>query len=159
AYTSDEFFEFEQEAIFDRSWLFLCHESEVAEPGQALAVDVLDDPLLVTRSDDGVVHVLSAVCQHRGFVLSEEHVSARNIRCPYHYWTYGLDGKLLGAPSMTPEHELEQLKRDTCLPRLRTEVWQGLVFMNFDPDAPALAPTLERVAEVVRTHRFEDLLC
>jgi phenylpropionate dioxygenase-like ring-hydroxylating dioxygenase large terminal subunit len=155
-YTSKEFFDFERGVIFDRSWLFLCHESEITT--SAHEVTVLDEPLLVTRDDAGAVHVLSAVCQHRGFVLGEEHVTSRNIRCPYHFWTYGLDGKLLGAPSMTPEHELEQLKRDICLPKLRTEVWHGLVFVNFDPDAVPIAQSLSRLDEVIRTHRMEDLL-
>jgi phenylpropionate dioxygenase-like ring-hydroxylating dioxygenase large terminal subunit len=157
AYTSDEFFEFERRTIFDRSWLYLCHESEVAAPGQALQVTVIDEPLLVTRSEDGQIHVLSAVCQHRGHTLCGEHVTARHVRCPYHYWTYALDGRLVAAPSMTPDFELKQLKRNIRLPELRVEVWHGMVFANFDDDAPPLAPSLHRLEDVLRTHRIEDL--
>lgn len=157
AYASDEFFDFERGAIFDRTWLFLCHESEIAAPGQALSVTVLGEPLLVVRGDDGTVRALSAVCQHRGFTLSQEHVTPRHVRCPYHYWTYALDGRLVGAPSMMPEWELKQLKRNIRLPELRTEIWRGLVFANFDPAAAPLAPSLHRLDEVIRTHRIEDL--
>lgn len=158
AYTSEAFFEFEKDAIFGRSWLFLCHESEVPDPGDYHALYIIDEPLLVTRDEVGSVHVLSAVCQHRGSVLAEEDGSSKFLRCPYHSWTYGLDGRLLGAPSMTPDHELEQLKLDTCLPRLKVEIWHGMVFANFDPDAAPLAPALAKLEDVVGPHRLEDLV-
>jgi len=157
AYTSDEFFDFERAAIFSRSWLFLCHESEVAALGQALRVTVLGEPLLVTRGENGAIRVLSAVCQHRGYILGEENVTPRHIRCPYHYWTYSLDGRLVGAPSMVPEWELKQLKRNIRLPELRAETWHGLVFANFDLAAEPLAPSLRRLDEVIRTHHIQDM--
>ncbi len=176
AYTSQEFYEFELESVFRRSWLYLCHVSEVPEPGDRLPVTVADEPLIVTRDMDGRIHVVSAVCQHRGYVITnpelggdqgpaasvadreEEATSSRFLRCPYHYWTFGLDGRLLAAPSMAPAHDLETLKRTICLPRLRVEVWHGMVFANFDPDAPDLVPTLANVEDVVEQYGIEDLV-
>jgi len=157
AYTSEAFAEYEAEAVIRRSWLFVCHVSEVAEEGQFLSVRLGGEPLIVCR-DRGQVRVLSAVCQHRGYVLVDEgeQGSARHFRCPYHFWSYGLDGRLEGAPSMTPAHDLDELKRTICLPSLPVEVWNGLVFTTFEEDPAPLAPTLERVDEHVAPYRLED---
>lgn len=176
AYTSQEFYEFEMDAVFRRSWLYLCHVSEVPNPGDRLPVTVADEPLVVTRDMDGVIHVVSAVCQHRGYVITnpelggdggpaasvadreEEATSSRFLRCPYHYWTFGLDGRLLGAPSMAPAHDLEHLKATISLPSLRVEIWHGMVFANFDDDAPDLIPTLANVEYAVEPYGIEDLV-
>lgn len=156
-YTSPSFYEFERSAIFDRSWLFLCHESEVPNVGDFHSVIVGDEPLLVVRSTDGV-NVLSAVCQHRGYSLSSGDGNCRYLRCPYHSWTYGLDGRLVGAPSMSPVHDLDSLRQEIALPALRVEIWHGMVFANFDTQAEPLAPSLRRLEKVVGQHRFEDLV-
>jgi phenylpropionate dioxygenase-like ring-hydroxylating dioxygenase large terminal subunit len=158
AYTSEPFYQFEQAAIFRRSWLYLCHVSEVAEPGSFEAVTVGNEPLLVTRDDAGQIHVLSAVCQHRGYVIAEADGHAKHLRCPYHFWTYALDGRLLAAPSMGPAHNLDELKASVCLPRLQVEVWQGLVFANFDPDAAPLGPTLAKLALHTAPYAIEKLV-
>jgi phenylpropionate dioxygenase-like ring-hydroxylating dioxygenase large terminal subunit len=158
AYTSELFFEFERRAIFDRSWLFLCHASEIPRSGDFQTVTIIDEPLIITRDEQAKIHVLSAICQHRGSVLADGKGSERYLRCPYHSWTYGLDGRLLGAPSMAPGHSLAELKAGICLPRLRVEVWHGMVFANFDQNAQPLAPTLAKLEPVIAGHRFEDLV-
>ena len=176
AYTSEDFYRFELDAVFRRSWLYLCHVSEVPNRGDRLPVTVADEPLIVTHDLDDRIHVVSAVCQHRGYVITnedlggdngpansvadaeEEASSSRFLRCPYHYWTYGLDGRLLGAPSMSPAHDLEELKATICLPTLRVEVWHGMVFANFDEDAPALVPTLDKAEALVAPYGVEDLV-
>ncbi|GAA1697545.1 (2Fe-2S) ferredoxin [Mycolicibacterium murale] len=158
AYTSDEFFEFERQAIFNRSWLFLCHANELAEQGASFRATILGEPILATRSSDGSIHVMSAVCQHRGHSLCADDVNGRHIRCPYHSWTYNLEGKLVGAPSMTPEWEIRQLRKNIRLPQIRCEVWQGLLFVNFDPDAAPLADSLHRLDGVITHYRMADLV-
>ena len=159
AYLSDAFHAFEREAVFGREWLMLCHDSEVAEPGSRLAVTVLDEPLLVTRDDAGQIHVLSAVCQHRSYVMSDDTgSSAKVLRCPYHAWTYGLDGCLVGAPLMSRDRDLDELRARIRLPSLRVEVWQGLVFANFDPDAEPLAPRLAALESAMAPYQPLDLV-
>ncbi|MCU1453692.1 MAG: hypothetical protein JWN46_1838 [Acidimicrobiales bacterium] len=158
AYTSERFFAFEQQAVLDRTWLFVCHVSQVREAGDFQAVTIGDEPLLVTRDESGEIHVLSAVCQHRGYVIADVDGTARHLRCPYHAWTYGLDGRLLAAPSMAPAHDLADLKATVRLPALRVEIWQGLVFANFDPDARPLADSLGRLTETVLPYRIEDMV-
>jgi len=159
AYTSEAFFAFEVEAIFRRSWLFLCHVSEVPEVGSCLSVWVTGEPLLVVRGADGEVRVMSGVCQHRGYALlaDGEATTVRHLRCAYHSWSYALDGRLEGAPSMAPAHDLDALKATICLPQLRVEVWQGMVFASFDADVATLAPTLVDVEPEVAAYRFADL--
>jgi phenylpropionate dioxygenase-like ring-hydroxylating dioxygenase large terminal subunit len=157
-YTSTELFEMEREAIFGRSWIYLCHESEIANPGDYQAVTVLNEPLLITRDQHGYVHVLSAVCQHRGYVIAETCGSERSLRCPYHSWTYGLDGELLSAPAMEPAYQLDDLRATVRLPPFRSEVWHGLVFVNFDPDAAPLVSTVSRLDEEVAPYRIEDMV-
>lgn len=156
AYTSEAFYEFEKEALFARTWLYMCHVSEVPDHGSIKAVTVGDEPLLVTNNK-GTINVVSAVCQHRGYAIAAEDGNANYLRCPYHYWTYGLDGRLMGAPSMTPKHDLDQLKATACLPKLKVEIWEGLVFANMDPNAASLIPTLEKLTPHVQGYRIADL--
>jgi phenylpropionate dioxygenase-like ring-hydroxylating dioxygenase large terminal subunit len=158
AYTSEEFFEFERAAIFERSWLYLCHESELRGQGASLQATILGEPLLATRTNDGTIHVMSAVCQHRGRTLCVDDVNERQIRCPYHSWTYSLEGKLVGAPSMTPEWEVRQLRKNIRLPQLRVEVWNGLVFVNFDVEAAPLADSLTRADSVLADHQISEMV-
>jgi phenylpropionate dioxygenase-like ring-hydroxylating dioxygenase large terminal subunit len=140
-YTSEEFFAFEQEAIFGHDWLCVGREAQVPEPGDWYVFEIVDEPLLVVRGKDGQVRVLSAVCQHRGMVVAEGAGSGcTKFTCPYHHWSYALDGRLLGAPAM--EQALGFDKSEHALPELRVEVWQGFIFCTFDPDVAPLAPSL-----------------
>jgi len=140
-YTSEEFFAFEKEAVYGHSWLCVGREAQVPEPGDWFTYEIVDEPLLVVRDKAGDVQVLSAVCQHRGMVVAEGcGTGTTKFTCPYHHWSYGLDGRLLGAPAM--EKAVGFDKACYSLPRLRTEIWQGFVFCTFDDDAPPLAPSL-----------------
>lgn len=159
AYLSERFHEFERQTVFNREWLLLCHESEVPTPGSRLAVTVCDEPLLVTRDEAGRIHVLSAVCQHRNYVFAEDTgTSDKVLRCPYHAWTYGLDGCLVGAPLLSRERDLDAMRAQIRLPSLRVEVWQGFVFANFDPDAEPLAPRLAAAEAATAPYRLSDLV-
>lgn len=157
AYTSERFYEFEREAVFARSWLFLCHVSQVPEPGDSHLATVAGEPLIVVRGTDGEIRVMSAVCQHRAYVIPEVDKEVMRLRCPYHYWTYDLDGRLVSAPSMRPAHDLEQLRATIALPTVRAEVWEGMVFANLDPEAEPLAPTLASLLPHVAPFGLADL--
>ena len=141
-YTSQEFFEqVERPAIFDREWLCVGRTERVPNPGDYYTITVVDEPLVVTRDHkDGEIHVLSAVCQHRGHLVVEGAGSCRIFQCPLHHWTYGTDGELRSAPTMSETPGFDRAKY--ALPRLRVEIWQGFIFVNFDEDAAPLAPRL-----------------
>ena len=139
-YTSPEFFGFEMESIWSHDWIAVGREDQIPNPGDFFTLTMAGEPLLVVRGNDGATRVLSAVCRHQGMILSDGSGNCKAFTCPYHLWTYGLDGRLLGAPAM--ERSVDFDKSEVCLPPLKVETWNGFVFANFDPDAPPLAPTL-----------------
>jgi phenylpropionate dioxygenase-like ring-hydroxylating dioxygenase large terminal subunit len=166
-YVTEEFWDFEKSAIFGHEWLCVGHVSEIANPGDHLPITVLDEPLIMARDEGGEVRVLSAVCQHRGHPmyagLAERDPEApclngSRLTCPYHSWVYRLDGTLIAAPSMNETTPLEELRRSIRLPQLRTEVFHGMVFVNFDADAAPLAPSLAKLDAELVTYGVEDLV-
>jgi phenylpropionate dioxygenase-like ring-hydroxylating dioxygenase large terminal subunit len=154
-YVSEDFYALEVERIFRREWLCVGRADEVGQPGDFMSLDLLGEPLLVIRGADGEVRVLSRVCRHRGMPVVSGAGRARTLVCPYHTWTYALDGRLLGAPEMdrTPHFDPAGCR----LPSLRTEIWEGFVFVNFDAEAAPLAPVLVGLAPLIRNHDLAGL--
>ncbi len=167
-YTSEEFFQFEKYAIFDREWLCIGHVNEVPEPGDQLPMTVAGEPIVLLRDLSGDVRVLSTVCQHRGHPIfagvAEVQadtgclVKGHRMICPYHNWQYELDGRLVAAPSMTETVPVKRLRETVQLPQLRTEVFHGMVFVNFDERAAPLAPTLTKLDDDLRTYGLDELV-
>jgi len=139
-YTDEGFFEFEKEALFDREWLCVGRASWVSRPGDYFTTSIVGEPLIVACNRDGRIRAMSAVCQHRAMLVAEGQGNTRAFLCPYHHWAYSLDGELIGAPAMERTADFD--KAAHCLPALQVEVWQGFVFVNFDPAAEPLAPRL-----------------
>lgn len=158
-YTSEEFYAFEQEAIFAKEWLCLGHVSQVPDEGDYFTISVGDEPLIVVRGKDGEIRVMSAICQHRGYpvLVDGDKGNAKQFRCSYHYWAYGLDGQLVAAPEMTRTCPLAQLRAETRLPQLKVEIWFGMIFANMDPDAGALAPRLAKLAPEMEAYDVANL--
>ena len=143
-YTSPAFFEFEREAVFARNWVCVGRTDQLAEPGDAFSFSVAGEPLLIVRGVDGEIRAMTAVCQHRGHVLSCGGDQPKGLfRCPLHFWTYDLEGRLVGAPRMGDA--LAKLRDTVRLPAVRSEIWHGFIFVNLDGEAPPLAPSLAKV--------------
>jgi phenylpropionate dioxygenase-like ring-hydroxylating dioxygenase large terminal subunit len=158
-YTSPEFFAFEREAVFARSWLCAGRSDQIPNPGDYLAVSAANEPLLVVRGDDGVLRAMGAVCQHRGQVLTcDSGSTSRVFRCPLHFWTYDLEGRLIGAPRMGDRAALERLRQAVRLPEVRLELWHGFIFINLDPDAPPLGPSLAKIEAYWEGYEAADLV-
>ena len=154
SYVSQQFWEFEKWAIFSREWLFVGHVNQVPAPGDHIFRRILDEPILVVRDHDNKVRVLSAVCQHRGHPIvgglkpgpeDAGCLNAQRLVCPYHNWVYNLDGKLIGAPSMERTAPMSELRAEIRLPEIRSEIFHGLIFMNFDDRTRNLSPTLAKL--------------
>jgi phenylpropionate dioxygenase-like ring-hydroxylating dioxygenase large terminal subunit len=152
-YTSEEFYEFEKEAVFAHDWLCLGRSSRIRNPGDYFTLTIVDEPLIVVRTKDGTIRVLSAVCRHRAMVVADDFGNCTKFTCPYHLWTYGLDGRLLGTPAMERAEGFR--KSDHPLPQLKVEEWQGFIFANFDLDAPPLAPTVTKVDDYAKNFDLE----
>jgi phenylpropionate dioxygenase-like ring-hydroxylating dioxygenase large terminal subunit len=158
-YTSEEFYAFEKEAIFAKEWLCLGHVSQVPNEGDFFTIQVADEPLIVVRGKDSVIRVMSAICQHRGYpvTVDGEKGNAKQFRCAYHYWAYGLDGQLVAAPEMTRTCPLAELRAETALPQLKLEIWHGMIFANMDLQAEPLAPKLTKLAPEMEAYDVAHL--
>ncbi|MGC1467769.1 MAG: aromatic ring-hydroxylating dioxygenase subunit alpha, partial [Sphingorhabdus sp.] len=146
-YTSAGFYEFEKEALYAREWLCVGREAFLENPGDFFTTRIIGEPIIVCRTLTGEVKAMSAVCQHRAMLVAEGHGNARGFVCPYHHWSYGLDGTLVGAPAMGKTCDFD--KADHGLPAFAVEIWNGFIFINFDRDAAPLAPRLAKVAEAI----------
>jgi phenylpropionate dioxygenase-like ring-hydroxylating dioxygenase large terminal subunit len=158
-YTSEAFYAFEKEAIFAREWLCLGHVSAIPNAGDYFTIQVADEPLIVVRGDDGAVRVMSSICQHRGYPVKVDGDAgnAKQFRCDYHYWAYGLDGQLVAAPEMTRTCPIQQLRAETRLPQLKVELWHGMIFANMDLEAAPLAPTLGKLNDEMAAYDVANL--
>jgi len=151
-YTAPEFFAFEQAEVFSRSWICVGRIEQVADPGDCLATEVAGEPLLVVRGEDGTIRALSAICQHRGEIIPCPE-KGKAIRCPLHFWTYDLEGRLAGAPRMGDAEAVRRLRQTVRLPTLSLELWHGFIFVNLDPQATPLAPSLASSSRCGRATR------
>jgi len=156
-YASDEWFNFERGAIFDREWVALGHVGNVVERGDYFSIEILGEPLIVVRGQDDKVRVLSSVCRHRGHVLGEQKGNAKSFTCPFHGWSYNLEGTLVSAPEMSGTLPFDELQKTSCLPQFRSEIWNGFIFVNFDGQAEPLAPRLKGLTKMLANHRLEEL--
>jgi phenylpropionate dioxygenase-like ring-hydroxylating dioxygenase large terminal subunit len=166
-YISEKFWTFEKYAIFSREWLCVAHVNEVPNVGDYLPVTVVNEPLLVVRDEERNVRVLSAICRHRGHplvggVMENPHpgrcLNASRLTCPYHNWVYGLDGRLLGAPSMSETTPVNILRERMRLPEIRSEIFHGLIFVNFQDDPPPLATSLAKLNDEFASYGLEKLM-
>ena len=130
-YHSREIYQEEVDKIFYKFWLYACREEEIPEVGDYKLIQIEDESIILTRDKADEIRALFNVCSHRGTQLCTEatgNFKAKSIQCPYHAWTYGLDGKLMGAPHM---QEGEQFKKADCaLPQANVHVWEGFIFIS-----------------------------
>jgi phenylpropionate dioxygenase-like ring-hydroxylating dioxygenase large terminal subunit len=172
-YTSDEIFDLERKFVFMREWLCVGRMDQIPEPGDYFSVTVIGEPLIVVRQRDDSVKVLSAICRHRGMVVTgpgdgekdewfDVPPEARGnagggFQCPYHFWVYGVDGALIGSPQMRRTACFDRADPDLSLPSLRVECWQGFIFVNFTTDAESLTARLGPVDELVANWNLEAM--
>ena len=146
-YTSPEFLVLEQHHVFAKDWICAGRAETLPNPGDYLTLTLAEEPVIVLRDRDGSIKAMSNVCRHRMSTLLEGRGHTRAIVCPYHAWTYNLDGSLRGAPAMTLN---EGFCKDTiALPRIRCEVWQGWIMVTLNQGAPAPEQALQGVRDLI----------
>ena len=157
-YQDPEFFEREKAVIFRKSWQVVCHVSDVPRPGDFHSFDFLGESIVVLRGDDGEVRAFHNVCRHRAARLldgSKGHCG-RRITCPYHAWTYALDGRLVGVPDRQAFPGLD-MGRHSLAP-LDLEVFLGFIFVRLEPGLPSVREMAAPYAEEMALYRMEELV-
>jgi carnitine monooxygenase subunit len=138
-YTDPEILERERERIFLPAWQYVGHTGQLATPGY-FAAHVGRTPVVVTRDREGVVRGFVNVCRHRGSALADGEQSRETLQCPYHAWTYGLDGRLRAAPRSEEEPDFPH--NELGLVPVAVDTWGPFVFANIGPDPEPLADAL-----------------
>jgi phenylpropionate dioxygenase-like ring-hydroxylating dioxygenase large terminal subunit len=153
-YTDHNFLDAELSKIFSRDWFCVGRADALAKPGDYLTLDLADQPILVLRDNTDKLRAMSNVCRHRMSTLLEGRGSIRAIVCPYHAWTYNLDGTLRGAPAM--DQNTAFCKSDVVLPNVACEEWLGWVFVSLNPEAVPVVSELEQVQDLVGDFGMEN---
>jgi len=143
AYFSPQVHELEIDRVFRRNWLCIGRADQAARPGDFMALDVAGEPVVLVRDLKGELRVLSNVCRHRWMKVCDGSGNRKSFVCPYHAWTYELDGRLRGAVEMNGCPGFDP--GNIALARIRHEIWQGFVYINLDGKAAPLGPQLTHV--------------
>ena len=157
-YRDPGFFELEREHLFRSAWQVVCHVNDVPKPGDYYTLKFLDELVFAVRGDDGRVRAFHNVCRHRASrLLSEDRGNCgHRIVCPYHAWSYGLDGRLANVPKWQGFGELD--KGALGLAPVETEIYEGFVFVRFKADGPSVAEMMEPYADEIASYNFPGLV-
>ena len=166
-YADPAFFELERKKIFPRGWMAIAYESDVAEPGDAVPVSIAGWDFIVARNRQGEVKVFHNICRHRSMtVLTEPCSKAQRLQCPWHGWTYDLNGRLIATPDIggidetTGKVSAEQSgieKTALGLREVRSETWMHFVFVNIDGQAEPFEDFIRPVHERIPDHDLSML--
>jgi len=155
-YRSPEFVNAEIERIFRRSWIGVGRGDRVADPGDYATVDIAGQQIILLRDKDRKLRAFANVCRHRGARLVDGEGNCKGLRCPFHSWFYGLDGRLVSAPHMEQASNFE--KSDYGLVSYRAEERLGFAFVCLDPDAPELDAQIGEFAAIHQPWPMETLV-
>jgi len=156
-YRDGEFYALERDRIFRPSWQVVCHVSDLPNHGDWHTIDYIGESVILTRSGDGQLRAFTNVCRHRGSRLVDGSAGcAKKLVCPYHAWTYDLDGRLTGVPDSASYPTLDRNRAG--LVRVELEIWRGFVFVRLEDDGgPSVAQMMAPYEAMIEPYRFEDL--
>jgi phenylpropionate dioxygenase-like ring-hydroxylating dioxygenase large terminal subunit len=153
-YTSEDFAAKEVEQIFSKEWFCVGRASSLSKPGDYVTLELANQPIMVIRDRGGTLRAQSNVCLHRMSILLKDSGNTGTIVCPYHGWSYNLDGSLRAAPAMT--HNEGFCKDNYRLPQIRCEEWLGWVMVTLNPDAPSPYEKLVDVEDLIADYGMEN---
>ena len=155
-YADPEYFAVEAARVMRPSWQIVCHLNDIPAAGDWRTLEFLGESIVVIRGDDQVVRAFTNVCRHRGSRLLDGAAGcAKRLICPYHAWTYGLDGKLTGVPLKGTYPGLDLA--DNGLTPVALEIWHGFVFVRLTGNGPSVAEMMSPYADEVVPYRFADM--
>jgi Rieske 2Fe-2S family protein len=157
-YHNQDIYDEEVEKIFYKFWILACREEEIPDVGDFKLIQVEDESIILVKDKDNQVRANFNVCSHRGTQLCTEekgNFQSKSIRCPYHSWTYALDGKLLAAPQMS---ESDKFTKDACsLPQAHVHVWEGFIFISLAEDPEPFEVQMEALVGKFADWKMADL--
>ncbi|MBX7500400.1 aromatic ring-hydroxylating dioxygenase subunit alpha [Qipengyuania sp. YG27] len=156
-YHDEEFHRLELDRIFRPSWQVVCHVSDIPSQGDWHTLDHCGESVIVVRGKDDVLRAFTNVCRHRGSRLVDGAAGcAKKLVCPYHAWTYDLDGRLTGVPDSASYPTLDKTRAG--LVPVELESWRGFVFVRLEDDGgPSVAQMMAPYEAMIEPYRFEDL--
>lgn len=156
-YSSREFFNLEVQQLFKANWLLVGHISDFSRPGDYLTFDAFDEQVIVVLDSDRKLNAFHNICQHRGARLAPAKSGhcPRAIICPFHGWSYGLDGKLRGVPAAATFSNLD--KKSISLKPVEHEVWMGFVFIRLRGEGESLQNQLAPIEHEISPYLPEQL--
>jgi phenylpropionate dioxygenase-like ring-hydroxylating dioxygenase large terminal subunit len=161
AYTDPDHYQYEIDQVLKREWLAVGHISQIPKAGDYFNLDLLGEPMMVVHGKDGEIRVLSRVCPHRGMDVNPTEYgraargNARFLICPYHFWSFDLDGRCKGAPEMQKACGFN--RKETSLNSFRTEIWNGFIFVTFADDIPPVSVRYKDMGEKLAEWQLDKL--
>jgi len=155
-YADPEFYRAELERFYFNGWICAGRADQIPSAGDYFTRTIGDESVIVARDGSGEIHALFNVCRHRGTRLcdqAEGHLVDR-IQCPYHNWTYALDGRLVDVPD---REEFPSLPDDLALRPVRVETWGGFVFVHLDAAAAPLLDFLDPLPALLAPYRMDEM--
>jgi phenylpropionate dioxygenase-like ring-hydroxylating dioxygenase large terminal subunit len=156
-YTDPAVFQAEREHILLQRWFFTCREEMLPDAGDYRAFETVGGPIFLLRGADGVLRAFANYCRHRGSLLVDGAGCTKRLICPYHAWSYMLDGSLWGCPDMKDAEGFDRVENG--LVPVRMETWNGFVFCTYNEEAPPLVEQLGDLPERMATHRLGEMRC
>lgn len=154
-YTDPDMLALERTTLFGQEWVCIGRADEIPAAGDAMTFQLCDEPLVAVRGNDGVIRVMSNVCRHRGALIVNGSSTGAHLQCPYHHWSYELDGRLARAPRLEAHTTFDPT---TCrLPQFATEEWMGFLFVSLAADPAPLAPRLAPLEALIRNYHMEEM--
>jgi phenylpropionate dioxygenase-like ring-hydroxylating dioxygenase large terminal subunit len=156
-YTDPGFFEIEKRTLFRQAWQVVCHVNDIPNAGDYQAFDILDEKILTLRGAEGVVRSFHNVCRHRASRIADRDYGncGHRLVCPYHAWSYALDGALAAIPRWQGFEGVDTT--ELGLAPVEQEIWQGFVFVRLKPGLPSVAAMMAPYADEIAHYRFEEL--
>jgi phenylpropionate dioxygenase-like ring-hydroxylating dioxygenase large terminal subunit len=158
-YFSPSLFQLEAEKLFRQHWQLVCHESDVANKGQFITFDLVNERALIIKGKDGIIRAFHNLCRHRGsrVVAEERGICKSAMVCPFHGWSFNLDGSLRGISQSQSFPNLDP--REWGLKPIECEIWQGFIFIRFKPgDQPSISKIMAPYEKLVKDHQLEKLV-
>jgi choline monooxygenase len=153
-YHHPELLPLEVDKIFKKEWICVGRTEEIPKAGDYLTYEIIDQPVFVIRQKDQSIAAFANVCAHRCAILLNGKGRSTRISCPYHSWTYALDGQLIGAPYMDRTEGFD--KTDYRLAPVRSEIWEGFIYVTLNDELAPVAERLKGLQEIVAQYRMAD---